>query len=150
MKGDAGRDSGCALGSIRNRSHPCRESYCFLHRTGTQIRISIGSGTEPNQYQIMNEQCCESGPIKRYPVRAVRNWLWEHLVGKPYRCHLYRHVMRFAHRHNWHYAPPNMLQDDPVKVHHWCQWCGLRGDTIKYDPDQPLIHSGAVNDNSMS
>ena len=36
---------------------------------------------------------------------------------------LYRRLMAFAHRHNWHYAPP-VYPDDDVQL--WCRWCGFR------------------------
>lgn len=40
---------------------------------------------------------------------------------------LYRSFMKFAHRHNWHYAPPVYPNGDTQL---WCQWCGFR-ETIK-------------------
>lgn len=45
---------------------------------------------------------------------------------------LYRLVMRFAHKHNWHYAPP-VYPDVDTQL--WCQWCGFR-QTIKRNTDQ--------------
>ncbi len=39
---------------------------------------------------------------------------------------LYRFIMRFAHRHHWHYAPPIYLNGD---THLWCKWCGFRQTT---------------------
>lgn len=47
--------------------------------------------------------------------------------------HCYRPVMRLLHRFNLHYAPPmpRMHGDQPnFCIHHWCQWCGLRGTTV--------------------
>jgi hypothetical protein len=43
------------------------------------------------------------------------------------RWRLYRLVMRFAHRFNWHYAPPIYPEGDTQL---WCKWCGFR-QTIK-------------------
>lgn len=42
----------------------------------------------------------------------------------------YRHVMRFAHRYNWHYAPVFGPYEDG-STQRWCQWCGLRQTTPK-------------------
>lgn len=36
---------------------------------------------------------------------------------------LYRAVMKFAHRFNWHYAPPIYPEGDTQL---WCKWCGFR------------------------
>lgn len=66
--------------------------------------------------------------------RVVRRWVWEQILTL-YRRHLYRHVMRVAHRYNWHYAPPmdRMHGERPNgSINHWCQWCGLRGTTVDY------------------
>ena len=35
---------------------------------------------------------------------------------------LYRAIMRFAHRFNWHYAPPINPNGDTVLR---CDWCGM-------------------------
>ena len=40
---------------------------------------------------------------------------------------IYSSIMKFAHKHNWHYAPPIYPDGD---THLWCQWCGFR-QTIK-------------------
>lgn len=47
---------------------------------------------------------------------------WLLFSGRPYRA-----IMRFAHRFNWHYAPPIYPEGD---THLWCKWCGFR-QTIK-------------------
>ena len=39
----------------------------------------------------------------------------------------YRLIMRFAHKYNWHYAPP-IYPDGDTQL--WCKWCGFR-ETIK-------------------
>lgn len=36
---------------------------------------------------------------------------------------LYRPLMRLAHRHDWHYAPPIYPEGDTML---WCKWCGFR------------------------
>lgn len=48
---------------------------------------------------------------------------------------IYRGVMRFAHRYNWHYAPPIYPEGD---THLWCTWCGFR-QTIKRRGDKDAI-----------
>jgi hypothetical protein len=58
----------------------------------------------------------------------------------------YRHIMRLMHKFNLHYTKvvmPYEKEDFSVTVigvdikgkkqQLWCQWCGLRGDVIKYD-----------------
>jgi len=45
----------------------------------------------------------------------------------------YRLIMRFAHKFNWHYAPPIYPEGDTQL---WCKWCGFR-QTIKR-ANQPL------------
>jgi len=40
---------------------------------------------------------------------------------------IYQGIMRFSHKHNWHYAPPTYPDGD---IHLWCKWCGFR-ETIK-------------------
>lgn len=38
---------------------------------------------------------------------------------------VYRHLMRFAHKFNWHYAPESLpFEDGSTQL--WCQWCGFR------------------------
>ncbi len=63
---------------------------------------------------------------------TVKWWLWEQILTL-YRRHAYRHVMRVAHRYNWHYAPPQGLmhgEKPDGQKRHWCMWCGLRGNTV--------------------
>lgn len=47
--------------------------------------------------------------------------------GDLIRGKIHRTVMRFAHKYNWHYAPPIYPEGDTQL---WCQWCGFR-ETIK-------------------
>jgi hypothetical protein len=39
---------------------------------------------------------------------------------------LYRAVMRFAHRLDWHYAPEIGPIQPTGEYQKWCTWCGLR------------------------
>lgn len=72
-------------------------------------------------------------PLRPSVIIRTRNYLREKMLTF-YRRHFYRSVMRFMHRFNWHYAPPSTLPDErPGVKHHWCQWCGLRGDVIRYE-----------------
>ena len=43
---------------------------------------------------------------------------------------LYSHIMKLAHKFNWHYAPPIYPDGD---THLWCQWCGFRQTVKKRD-----------------
>ena len=43
------------------------------------------------------------------------------------RGYFYRWSMKFAHRFNWHYAPP-IYPDGDTQL--WCKWCGFR-QTVK-------------------
>jgi hypothetical protein len=36
---------------------------------------------------------------------------------------LYRPLMKLAHRHHWHHAPPIYPEGDTQL---WCKWCGFR------------------------
>lgn len=47
-----------------------------------------------------------------------------------FRGWLYQSIMRLAHKHNWHHAPP-LYPDGDTQL--WCQWCGFR-QTIKFAP----------------
>ena len=38
---------------------------------------------------------------------------------------LYRPIMKFAHRFNWHYMRPMpIIEKDRQRI--WCEWCGAR------------------------
>lgn len=69
--------------------------------------------------------------------RAMAFWGWLNLRGRAYRV-----VMRFAHRHGWHYAPkkpepwPPTYPPEAGASLCWCQWCGLRGHVL--NPTGPL------------
>lgn len=67
----------------------------------------------------------------------------------------YRPFMRFIHKHGFHYAPKQHmpvphktkigLDGKPViEWYHWCQWCGLRGNTL----DLEATKQGADNERS--
>lgn len=90
----------------------------------------------------MNQEhaCCQALPekpsLRRFLKRywgAVKTWLYLNIWCR----YCYRHVMRFAHRYNWHYAPPGYLRDTPNQNNHWCQWCGLRGTTYTNNDKLP-------------
>jgi hypothetical protein len=42
--------------------------------------------------------------------------------------------MKFIHRFNLHYAPPQLWSPKYGERDHWCTWCGLRGKTWTFDP----------------
>lgn len=49
-----------------------------------------------------------------------------------YLRYLYRHLMRFAHRHNWHHTRKiGPFEDGSTQL--WCEWCGLRYSTPPID-----------------
>lgn len=53
-------------------------------------------------------------------IEAIRVLgFWRHM----YLRFAYRHIMRLAHRFNWHYAPPIYPEGDTQL---WCKWCGMR------------------------
>lgn len=47
------------------------------------------------------------------------------MISWLYHRFIYRRLMRFAHRFDWHYAPEHGPFDDG-KYQRWCQWCGMR------------------------
>lgn len=120
-------------------------AMCFdaerIKLTDTAGRTTINSAMKTNDSN--NQDSTSSEPAKpRSLQRVVRRWVWEQILTL-FRRHLYRHVMRVAHRYNWHYAPPRGLMEGEKydgHKHHWCQWCGLRGDTLDYEhfKDAPL------------
>lgn len=86
--------------------------------------------------------------------KTINHYLRKWYYGCLYWIHLYiwcrycyRHVMRLLHKFNLHYTTAYIIRDDdknyimPAKYtggknekqHLWCQWCGLRGDIIKYN-----------------
>lgn len=85
----------------------------------------------------MNDNCCinEKPKFTDYLKRYYYSfWLWVYLYIWCRYC--YRHVMKLLHKFNLHYAPPTPItMDEEGKElkysHHWCQWCGLRGDILK-------------------
>ena len=88
----------------------------------------------------MNECVCAGSGETRVGFitrkwKAVKRWMFLNIWCR----HFYRPVMRFAHRYNWHYAPVSSMSPEYGKRDHWCQWCGLRGTTLKIDPNEPLF-----------
>jgi len=57
------------------------------------------------------------------------------MIGFLFRSYLYRPIMKFAHRYNWHYAPPIYPEGD---THLWCKWCGFQ-QTVKRRGDKDKI-----------
>ena len=45
---------------------------------------------------------------------------------------IYRHLMIFMHKHDWHHMQKNPYIE-PGKILLWCHWCGVRSsyDCIK-------------------
>ena len=84
-------------------------------------------------------QYCAVANLPPMPLRLkyrIRNWSREFALTL-FRKHVYRHAMRAMHRFNLHYAPPQMLATKNEN-HHWCQWCGLRGTTVKHDLNEGI------------
>lgn len=63
----------------------------------------------------------------------VKFWFYCYVWAR----YFYRHVMRFMHKHNWHYMPREPMNPRYGKISHWCQWCGLRGTKLEIDPNNP-------------
>lgn len=92
----------------------------------------------------MNEnQVCAAEQLSNWQRRSrcvqrlvgrLRYWIFLNVWCR----HLYRPTMRLLHRYNLHYAPASPLSPRYGKRDHWCQWCGLRGNTWTHDPDAPL------------
>jgi hypothetical protein len=53
---------------------------------------------------------------------GLRRYIWARFF--------YRHVMKFAHRFDWHHAP-RLGPFEDGSTQQWCQWCGLRMTTQK-------------------
>lgn len=49
----------------------------------------------------------------------IKRWLYLYVWCR----YLYRPVMRFSHRYNWHYMPLSYPERDTIA---WCHWCGIR------------------------
>lgn len=50
---------------------------------------------------------------------------------------VYRGLMIFAHRFDWHHAPEHGPLEDGSKQR-WCQWCGFRGITQQPYANRPF------------
>lgn len=66
-------------------------------------------------------------PHLRETQTEMKRWLFLNIWCR----YLYRPTMRLLHRFNLHYAPPTPMTLHKEERHHWCQWCGLRGDVYK-------------------
>lgn len=53
--------------------------------------------------------------------------------------HLYRPLMRLAHRFNWHYAPEIGPLAPDGTYQKWCKWCGLRMSYRKGTPHDIFV-----------
>ena len=89
---------------------------------------------------MSNEQC-QAGPPPRVPLIAryrhsVKRFLFLYVWCRWF----YRPTMRLLHRFDLHYAPPNPLSPAYGHRDHWCQWCGLRGTTYRWDPNDGQIN----------
>lgn len=94
----------------------------------------------------MNETA-DSLPQKKTIRHYLRKWYY----GFLFRVYLYiwcrycySYIMKLMHKFNLHYTtvvePYQKVEVDATfgdvkgrKQHLWCQWCGLRGDVIKFD-----------------
>jgi hypothetical protein len=74
---------------------------------------------------------------------------WRHRMS--IKGFLYRLLMRFAHRFDWHYAPVHGPIDPGAEYQRWCKWCGLR-QSYRYNPNlrpesvMRLIREEAIRD----
>lgn len=91
------------------------------------------SVSEPEECACQNTNKHKISIFRKY-YNKIKYWLFLEIWCR----HCYRHVMRLMHRFNIHYAPPSPLAPDYGERDHWCQWCGLRGTTWKYDPNKGL------------
>ena len=96
----------------------------------------------------MNETA-DSLPQKKTISHYYRKWklsiyFWLYLNIWCRYC--YSHIMKLMHKFNLHYTTVVMPYEKEdfnasiigedikgKKQHLWCQWCGLRGDVIKFD-----------------
>lgn len=88
----------------------------------------------------MNDCCVAENrePSWRTKLRGAKHTVQHWLFLNIWCRYFYRHVMRTLHRFNLHYAPPNEFEPKYGEHNHWCQWCGLRGKTFTFDPNEPL------------
>ena len=98
-------------------------------------------------------QCCYVGTdennhsfkrmIRRFWNKICR-WMFLYI----WCSYFYRPIMRFIHRFNLHYAPPTMMSPKYGKREHWCEWCGLRGNAWKFDPNDKSLIINITNVNN--
>ncbi len=83
--------------------------------------------------------CCSVGVRRvsfwRRANNRVRYWFFLNVWCR----YLYRPAMRILHRFNLHYAPPTIMSAKYGHRNHWCEWCGLRGETFVSDPNQKIL-----------
>lgn len=85
----------------------------------------------------IHNACCDNTPRWKRKLRHAIHEVRFQIKLFVWHRHLYRPVMKLAHRFNWHHAPPSPLADENGVRHHWCQWCGLRGTTYTNGPTPP-------------
>lgn len=99
--------------------------------------------------RINMDETKDALPQKKTLSHYLRKWYygflyWIHLYIWCRYC--YRHIMTLIHKFNLHYTTvvmpyekeevnTNQIGADVKykKQHLWCQWCGLRGDVLKFD-----------------
>lgn len=94
---------------------------------------------EREQGVILNQKhanCgCQRGPFRptiAARLRARVSWA----IGSFYRRHLYRHIMRLAHRFNWHHTVTLGPLSPGGEYQVWCQWCGLRQTVVPHQHER--------------
>jgi hypothetical protein len=92
-------------------------------------------------------------PEKKTMSHYLRKWrgeLWYWLFLNIWCRHCYRHVMKFAHRFNWHYMERTPILDETStssdkgllgyltyrKRYLRCSWCGVSGYVLKADHEK--------------
>src|SRR3990167_9312509 len=86
------------------------------------------------KYQCGVAEFKRSAPIVRRCLNSLRRWVFLNI----WCSYMYRPIMRLLHRFNVHYCPPSGMSPEYGERNHWCQWCGLRGNTWRDNPNDPL------------
>lgn len=99
-----------------------------------------------------NDPQCSASEKKtmRHYLRKWRGELWYWLFLNIWCRHCYRHVMKFAHRFNWHHMERTPILDETStspdkgllgylayrKRYLRCSWCGVSGYVLKTDHEK--------------